>query len=74
MPARSSNSSSVARITRCKQHDVDATRPSCPGHDLTAASAHGNCSAPYLFVLSVMCHELAHIEQMNHSAEFKRVS
>ena len=35
---------------------------------------HSPRSAPYLFVLSVMCHELAHIEQMNHSPEFRRVS
>lgn len=27
-----------------------------------------------MFILHVMCHELAHCEQMNHSAEFQRVS
>ncbi|GAA6018876.1 hypothetical protein JCM10207_000271 [Rhodosporidiobolus poonsookiae] len=30
--------------------------------------------APYMFLLRVMCHELAHCREMNHSTFFKRVN
>lgn len=59
-------------VARAKQADArDAATPLGRALPPVANATH---SAPYLFILSVMCHELAHIEQMNHSRDFQKVN
>jgi len=31
-------------------------------------------SAPYQFLIYVMCHELAHIKEMNHAHDFQKIN
>ncbi|GAA5887232.1 hypothetical protein JCM6882_002457 [Rhodosporidiobolus microsporus] len=62
------------KLWRCGtcDFDNDATKPECDMCGLGKRSSAVN--APYQFILYVMCHELAHIKEMNHSWAFKKVN